>query len=101
RYGHAEGQVVEAAAFGNGGPAKFHIAFQVQLQRPAVDADAVVKTGAAQHIGFGELVLAVHTPGFANADLRRDVHDVRRLEPGNFLEKTGDAGDLLAAQNLG
>src|SRR4051812_25821073 len=50
------------------------------LDRPAIDADCVVKVNAIEDIVLSELILAAHAACLANADLRGDVRDIGALE---------------------
>src|SRR5262249_39232484 len=61
---------------------ELHVARDVSLDRPAVDADGVGEIGAVEHVVLAQHVFAANPPRLADADLRRDLDDVRLLEAG-------------------
>src|SRR5687768_1046867 len=87
RHDHAVGKLVEAALAP--GEAEIDVAGDVRLDRPAVDTDGVGEIDAVHDVVLAHHVFAAHAPRLADADLRRDLDDVRALEPG------GDALDEL------
>src|SRR5215831_6434558 len=68
--------MVEAARCRNLRPEPLHIARDVVLDRPAVNADGIRKVRARNHVVTGQLVAAGDAAGLPDADLRRDVDDV-------------------------
>src|SRR5260221_11640667 len=74
RYDHAVRKLVDSLFV----PLKykFHIARDMTLARPAVDADRAGKARAVEHVVLGQHVFAAHPARLADADLRRDVGDI-------------------------
>ena len=58
RHDHPVRQVVEASAGWNVLPLEKHVARDMGLHHPAVDADRVVETRAGEDIAFGQLIFA-------------------------------------------
>src|SRR6185437_15474113 len=91
----------EAARTGDVRPAPDHVAGDMVLDRPAVDADGVHKARAGNDVIGGQLVLSHNPPRFAYAELRRDVDDIGVGESGRLaLEKLEEGERLLAALDL-
>src|SRR5829696_7976217 len=104
RHQHAVGQGAPAAAAVRE-EAPSDAALKVQLHRPGVDADGVVEIGAAEDVFAGEEVAALDPPRLADADLGRDLDDVRVLEARHLAREEAEilphlpaALDLARAQ---
>src|SRR5690606_547811 len=80
---------------------ELHVALDVRLDRPAVDADRVVEVAAAEDVVLGQHVLADEAPRLADADLRRDLDDIRVLEAGRHaLDELEDVPALTPPLDL-
>ncbi len=102
RQQHAVRQVVEATAVRDVLPLEADVAGHVLFDHPAVHADVVVEAGAAQHVRFGQLVLAEDAARLAHAHLGRDLQQVGVLEAGGALaQELEEVHDLAAPLHLG
>src|SRR5215469_9194977 len=86
-HDHPERKVVESPRVTL--PPELNGACHVRLDRPAVHADRVGEVCAAEHVVLGELVGPDDAASLADADLRRDVHDVGVLEAGRPVSDEG------------
>ena len=68
---HAIGQLVVAARFRDRREAEDHVAGDMLLDRPAIDADGILESGAAEHVVAAQHVAADHAARLADAELRR------------------------------
>ena len=69
----------------------------MQLERPAVDADAVGEAGAAEHVVGAQHVLADQPARLADAELRRDLERIGVFEAGHARPQEAQVVDGLAA----
>src|SRR5256885_3404819 len=69
RQDHAVGHLAEAARLRDRRPLPFHAAGLVRFDRPAVDADAVGKAGAGEHVFTGQLIWPGDPPCLTDAEL--------------------------------
>jgi hypothetical protein len=74
-----------------------HVARDMRLDRPAVDADGIIEGCAAQHVLAAELVAADDPTCFADAKRRRQVDDVGFLESGHRAQEFKSLHRLAAA----
>ncbi len=96
RQQHAKRQLVEAARLRDRRPAPLDVAGDVQLERPAVDADRVGEARAADDLVAAQDVLADEAPRLADADLRRDLEQVGVLEARDARAQEAQVVDRLA-----
>jgi len=73
---HAIRQFVEAARVRDRRKLEDDVTRDMLLHRPAIDADGIVKRGAAKHVVARQHVATDHAPRLADAELRRQVDDV-------------------------
>jgi hypothetical protein len=104
---HPIRQLVEAARLRDRRKPEDHVAGDMGFHRPAVDADRILKTGAAEHVLAREHMAADHAPGFADAELRRQIDDVglfesrHRAQEIERVERLAAAVDFAAREIVG
>src|SRR5262249_17828869 len=80
---------------------ELHVAFDVRLDGPAVDADGVVEVAALEDVLMGQRVLAANAARFADAELRCDLDDVGVVESrSDALDELKDVPALPTALDL-
>jgi hypothetical protein len=89
--------MIEAARAWNIGPAPDHVAGDVSFDRPAIDADRIVEAGAGEHIVAGERIAAGDAARLADAELRRNIDDVRIGEARRTRFQKREERERLAA----
>jgi len=72
---HSVRKLIVPAHIRNVRKAPYDVAVHVRFHRPAIPGDAVVEIGATKDVLFRQDVVAHDASGFADAELRRDVHD--------------------------
>src|SRR5580704_16536368 len=70
------------------------------FDRPAVDADGILKRGAGEHVRAGEHMAADDAPSFADAELRRQIDDVGIFESRYRAQKLERLDRLATAVDL-